>query len=109
MVERRGDARAERFGLTEEALALICGIFLRHPEVRRVKLFGSRAADRFEEGSDVDLVLWGQVDQRLLGQIARELDELPLPYTFDVKTYETIRHEPLRRQIDRTGSILYAC
>ncbi len=27
----------------------------------------------------------------------RELDELPLPYTFDVKAYEAIKHAPLKR------------
>jgi hypothetical protein len=37
----------------------------------------------------------------------QELDELPLPYTFDVKVYESIRHEPLNRRIDEFGKTLY--
>lgn len=96
-----------RFGLTEEALTLICDVFRRYPEIHRVKLFGSRATDRFEDGSDVDLALWGEVNLTLLGRIAGELDELPLPYTFDVKAYDAVRYEPLRRQIDETGKMLY--
>lgn len=37
----------------------------------------------------------------------RELDELPMPYTFDVKAYEAIKHPPLKRYIDKFGKILY--
>jgi hypothetical protein len=37
----------------------------------------------------------------------RELDELPLPYTFDVKAYEAIKLAPLKRRIDEFGRILY--
>jgi len=88
-------------------LELIRSVFRLHPEVHAVKLFGSRAAGRFEDCSDVDLALWGDVNLQLLGRIARELDELPLPYTFDVKAYEAIGHESLRRQIDQTGKTLY--
>jgi len=107
MVERAGGRVEPQFGLTAEALELICGVFRLHPEVDAVKVFGSRAAEQFENGSDVDLALWGDVDLQLLGRIARELDELPLPYTFDVKMYDAIGHEPLRRDIDQGGKILY--
>jgi len=33
----------------------------------------------------------------------RELDELPLAYTFDVKAYEAVKHTPLKRHIDEFG------
>ena len=39
--------------------------------------------------------------------IAGELDELPLPYTFDAQAYDTIRHQPLREHIDRVGQSFY--
>jgi predicted nucleotidyltransferase len=97
----------DTFGLGSAALESIRAVFARHPEVRMAKIFGSRATGRFEKGSDVDLVLWGDVDASLLAHILAELDELPLPYTFDVKDYETISHEPLRRAIDETARVLY--
>jgi predicted nucleotidyltransferase len=96
------------FGLRPEALELIREVFRRHPEVRRVEVFGSRAMRRFEDHSDVDLALWGDLDLGLIGRIARELDELPLPYTFDVKAYELIGHEPLKCHIDEFGKTLYS-
>lgn len=107
MAEKQGVGIEGTFGLGPAALELIRAVLGRHPEVRMVKIFGSRATDRFEDCSDVDLVLWGELDTNLLGRILAELDELPLPYGFDVKAYETISHEPLKRAIDETGKILY--
>jgi len=107
MVEGTDPYVEERFGLAPAALQRIRAVFRRHPEVRTVKIFGSRATGRFEDGSDVDLVLWGDLDPVLLGRILAELDELPLPYTFDVKAYESINHPPLKRRIDETGKLLY--
>jgi predicted nucleotidyltransferase len=101
------DAGIEPFGLEPEALDLIRRVFRRHPEVREVKIFGSRAMGRFTNPSDVDLALWGDLDQDLIARILGELDELPLPYTFDVKAYESIKHESLKRHIDEIGRILY--
>ena len=106
MVEGKGSA-ITKFGLAPKALQLIGEVFRRHPEVRAVKLFGSRATGRFEDYSDVDLALWGDVDLRLMGRVVRELDELPLPYTFDVKAYEAIKHTLLKHHIDEFGRILY--
>lgn len=107
MAEAKGTGIEESFGLRPEALELIRGVFRRHPEVQCVRVFGSRAMGRFEDQSDVDLALWGDLALGLIGRIAGELDELPLPYTFDVKAYESISHEPLKRHIDEFGKTLY--
>ncbi len=106
MVERKGIG-IKKFGLTPEALKLISEVFRQHQEVRTVKIFGSRAIGCFEDYSDVDLALWGDLDINLIGQISHELDELPLPFTFDIKDYETINHIPLKEHIDEFGKILY--
>ena len=39
--------------------------------------------------------------------IASELDELPLPYHYDVKPYDSIKLRSLREHIDRVGIQLY--
>jgi predicted nucleotidyltransferase len=97
----------EQFGLKPDALELIREVFRRHPEVREVRVFGSRAMGRCENHSDIDLALWGDVDRASIARIMAELDELPLPYTFDVEAYESIDHEPLKRHIDEFGQVLY--
>jgi hypothetical protein len=61
----------------------------------------------FENRSDVDLTVWGDLNQSLISRMLSELNELPLPYTFEVQAYESIKHEPLKRHIDEVGRILY--
>ena len=96
-----------RFGLTDTERELVCGVLRRHPEVNVAKIFGSRAKGNAQPASDIDLALWGNVSASLVATIAGELDELPLPYTFDVQAYAAIRHRPLREHIDRVGQSFY--
>ena len=39
--------------------------------------------------------------------IAAELDELPLPYRFEVQSLEHITHQALREHIQRVGIEIY--
>jgi predicted nucleotidyltransferase len=73
-----------------------------HPEVSQVKLFGSRAKGCHTPASDIDLALWG-VDALQAEAIAAELDELPLPYRFDIKAFESIKQDSMREHIQRRG------
>ena len=107
MVERKSIG-IEKFGLSPEAIKMICEVFTRHPEVRFVKIFGSRAAGHFKNNSDVDLVLWGNLNLDLTGRILHELEELPLPFMFDVENYNAIEQPKLKQQIDEFGKILYS-
>lgn len=88
-------------------LALLCDVFGRHPEVKAVKLFGSRAKGTDAPGSDIDLALWGDVDALCAEAIAAELDELPTPYKFDVKPFHLIKLRPLCEHIERVGITVY--
>ena len=97
-----------QFGLTDVEQELIREVLHRHGEVTEAKIFGSRAKGDFQPNSDIDLVLWGKISLTTLTAIAGELDELPLPYLFDVQAYDAIRHQPLREHIDRVGLSFYA-
>ncbi|CAK0778360.1 hypothetical protein CCP2SC5_810008 [Azospirillaceae bacterium] len=39
--------------------------------------------------------------------IAEALEDLPLPYRFDVKAYDTLRYPPLLDHIERVGIVIY--
>jgi predicted nucleotidyltransferase len=93
--------------LTAEELVQLRRVFARHPEIKAVKLFGSRAKGTNGTGSDVDLALWGDVDALGAESIAAELDELPTPYKYDVKPFELINLRPLRDHIQRVGITVY--
>ncbi|MEY4582951.1 MAG: hypothetical protein RL701_7654 [Pseudomonadota bacterium] len=91
------------FGLDERTLRLIRGVLEKQPRIGEVRVFGSRAKGNFRNESDIDLALFGDVDAVLASLVASELDDLPLPYQFDVQAYPCIKHAPLREHIDRVG------
>jgi uncharacterized protein len=93
--------------LTPDELVLLRRVFGRHPEIKTVKLFGSRAKGTQVPSSDIDLALWGEVDALRAEAIAAELDELPLPYRYDVKAFHLIKLRPLREHIQRVGITVY--
>lgn len=96
------------FGLNEREIEPIRDVFRSHPEVREVRIYGSRAMGSHRKESDIDLAVWGELGEREIRAIAGELDELPLPYLFDVERYGAIRHEGLRKHIDTHGRTLYS-
>ena len=87
---------------------LLMGVFRLHPEIRDVRLFGSRAKGTHAPNSDVDLAVRGQVDELQAESLASELDELPLPYRFDVLAFDLIDSQPLRDHIERVGVVIYS-
>lgn len=89
--------------LTAEQLALIVGVLARHAEVSGAYLFGSRAKGTARSTSDIDLALEGIEDPLAAEAIASELEELPLPYQFDVVALAAVRHDPLLAHIRRVG------
>jgi uncharacterized protein len=88
-------------------LDIIRAVFARHPEITAVKLFGSRAKGSQRPESDVDLALWGDVDALAAEAIAAELDDLPLPYHYDVMPFASITLESLRQHIERVGITIF--
>jgi uncharacterized protein len=57
--------------------------------------------------SDIDLALQGDLDSLRAESVAAELDELPLPYRFDVKAYSDIRSIELLDHIQRVGVVIF--
>jgi len=94
-------------GLSPRELALMDGVFRRFPAIQRVVLYGSRAMGTHSPQSDIDLALIGVKDALEVEAVALELDELPLPYRFDVRAFEGIRNARLRAHIERVGIPLY--
>ncbi len=96
-----------KFGLTAEELKMICDLFCTYPQITRINIFGSRALGNYKHNSDIDLTIWGKVNRALLGTISLELDNLPLPYLFDINIYDQIQHRPLQEHIDQYSQTLY--
>jgi predicted nucleotidyltransferase len=81
-------------GLEAKTLQLMESCFKKYPDISWVKIYGSRAKGNYQRGSDIDLAFSSSKNYsaKLLG----ELDNLPLPYLFDVTHYETLKHSALK-------------
>lgn len=90
-------------GLAAAELELIRATLRRHPEVTGAILFGSRAKGCSLASSDIDLALEGLDDPLRAESVASELDELSLPYKFDVLALGAIHSEALLEHIRRVG------
>jgi predicted nucleotidyltransferase len=93
------------FGLPQHTIEQIKSCFINYPDIKWVKIYGSRAMNTYEFGSDVDLAFSSSSDYST--EIASCLENLPTPYLFDVTHYETIQNENLKKHIDKVGKILF--
>lgn len=94
-------------GLMKSDIDQILSVLKKQKNIRKVILFGSRAKGTFSPGSDIDLAISGNdlVTKDLL-EIMVGLDELNLPYKFDVIIYERIKEKDLLEHINRVGIAL---
>jgi type I restriction enzyme S subunit len=98
-----------KYGLGEPVIKKICAVFARFPAIEKAVLYGSRAKGNYKDGSDIDLTLYGDaLTAQDLANIADALDELLLPYMFDLSLYADLDHAKLRDHIERVGVVFYA-
>jgi predicted nucleotidyltransferase len=98
-----------RYGLTDDTIAQIINVLAKTIKIEKVILFGSRAMGNFREGSDIDLALKGEkLDMADLINISSELEELDLPYYFDLLLFEKIENRDLTDLICRVGVTIYS-
>lgn len=99
---------ALRFGLKDETIAKVKEVFCHYDPVTEVVIYGSRAKGDFRPGSDIDLTLKGEgIDLKLLNKISLELDDLFLPYTFDLSIFSHITNQDFLDHIARVGQVFY--
>ena len=97
-----------QFGLHEENIKKINRVFSCYKSVEKVILYGSRAKGNFRPGSDIDLTIIGKkLSIRDLNKITNDLDDLLMPYTFDLSIYHHIKNPDLIHHIKRVGKVFY--
>ena len=97
-----------QYGLKQQDIESIQKVFSAFNEVEKVILYGSRAKGNFKPASDIDITLVGEeLDITLLNKISLALDDLLLPYTFDVSIFSHIKNEDLLDHINRIGIVFY--
>lgn len=97
-----------KYGLNENIIKNLKDIFSTFPEVEEVILYGSRAKGNFKNGSDIDLTIKGEkLNLNILNSISLKIDDLYLPYTFDLSLFKSIDNPEFLAHINRIGINIY--
>ena len=98
-----------KFGLDDEILTKINLVFEQFPQIEEVIIYGSRVMGNYREASDIDLTLLGEnLNLPILNQLTLTLDDLLLPYLFDISIYHQIKNQDLLAHIKRKGQTFYS-
>ncbi len=97
-----------KFGLTEHTLQLIIKCISNFTAIDSAVLYGSRAKGNFKDGSDIDISLKGKnLTLKDVLKLENEIDDLLLPYKFDISIYQQINNQDLIEHIDMVGIEIY--
>ncbi|MDR2117590.1 MAG: nucleotidyltransferase domain-containing protein [Planctomycetaceae bacterium] len=96
------------FGLKQQYIDAICACFADFPAIQEVVIYGSRAKGNYKNGSDIDLTI---IDDNLswsdIAYLENMLDDLMLPYKFDLSLKRKITNSDLIDRINRVGQTFY--
>jgi type I restriction enzyme S subunit len=97
-----------KFGLKESDIELIQTVLSNYKEVDKVLIYGSRAKGTFKPASDIDLTLLGEkLNLTIQYKIENDLDDLMLPYLFDISIFNQISNTDLVEHINRVGIVFF--
>jgi uncharacterized protein len=96
------------YGLTSKEISAMRKVFSNYPQIDEVLIYGSRAMGNFKPASDIDLTLKGKgINLDLQTEIEFDLDDLMLPYKFDVTIYDRISNPAFLDHIQSVGKEIY--
>ena len=96
------------YGLNDNTIEELKNIFSKTIQIEKVLIYGSRAKGNFRKGSDIDLSFYGKnLTMDILFKIEEDIEELNLPYIFDLSIFSHIDNEDLTQHINRVGKIFY--
>lgn len=100
---------SDKSGLPAQTIDAIKHTLAQFTAIHTAVLYGSRAKGSYKPGSDIDLTLHTTPDApaNLLLKVSTALDELNIPYSFDLSLYHQIDNAALKEHIQRVGVELY--
>mgnify|MGYP003611257795 CR=1 FL=1 len=95
-------------GLSKDIFDKMNTVFKNYKAIESVLLYGSRAMGNFKPASDIDISIVGEdIDLNLQNIIEFALDDLMVPYKFDVSIYNKITNPTFIDHINRVGVEIY--
>ena len=97
-----------KFGLRDEDVSVIVNQIKNFAQIHKVVIYGSRANGKYKNGSDIDFTLFGNnLNYSTLIDFSLALDELFLPYQFDISIFNFISNQDLINHILNVGQVFY--
>lgn len=100
-------AELEKTGLAERHIVLLQNILSRHARVSAARIFGSRATGSHKPGSDIDIVLFGDVEAAECALIKTEISDTTIPYFTDILIFDKITNSALVEKIENESILIY--
>lgn len=98
----------DNIGLTNEEMQELVTALSTQPNIEKAIVYGSRAMGTNRKFSDVDMTLVGKnLSHSDLNQVALKIDDLLLPYEFDLSLYSSLTNKNLLEHIRRVGKVIY--
>ena len=96
------------YGLKDIEIEKICRLFAENERIESVILYGSRAKGNYKPFSDVDITLKGdELTRHDLNFLKISIDDLLLPYQFDISIFKSLKNSDLIEHINRVGIAIY--
>ena len=95
-----------RCGLTERSFEKIEKVIAKYVQCT-FKVFGSRARGDYKNGSDIDIAIINDVDEKTKFQIMNDFDMLDIPYMVDLVFTKDVTKKELLESIERDGVNFY--
>lgn len=97
-----------KFGLSDSTISQVQTVLRSIPTIERATIYGSRARGDNRSGSDIDLTLEGDsLSKKDLYKLYNELDDLLIPYRFDLSIRREINNPALIQSIATDGKVFY--
>lgn len=98
-----------KFGLDDRDINKIQFVFRNYSNIEKAIIYGSRAMGNYRNGSDIDIALIAkEISLEELNKIENEIDDLLLPYFFDISDFAKISNSDLINHINRVGQVFYS-
>lgn len=96
------------YGLEDKEWKVLTDAFAKCDGIEGVILYGSRAKGNYKPFSDVDITLLGEnLTRHNVNTLALLIDDLMLPYQFDISIFNQLHNEDLVDHIKRRGIMIY--
>ncbi len=92
-----------QFDLSTDTIRTIFGS---NPRIEKAVIYGSKAKGNFKEELDIDIVLFGKnLELSDSFEIETQLNDTPLPYSFDLSVHHFLKNKELLEHIRDVGKL----